>query len=232
MHLLRLQPLRPGIVLTEPRLKLSTICPSTNIPTASSSRTWWATGRFSPIYTYESPEYATVLSGVNSNLNGDTAAAIDRPITNPFGVPGTSSKVVPQYSSSLATLCTPPAVQCAANTVGYVAVNPNAYYIQAGIGTLPTTSRNTLPIRPIDNLDASALKRFTAFEHYSFEFGAQAFNVLNHAQYIPGAVDNVNSTSFTATYNFQTVGSGSFNQPQKTFLNNARTLQLSGKLIF
>ncbi len=31
----------------------------------------------SSIYTYESPEYATALSGVNSNLNGDTA----RPLT-------------------------------------------------------------------------------------------------------------------------------------------------------
>ncbi len=55
----------------------------------------------SPIYTYESPEYATVLSGVNSNLNGDSAAAIGRTIINPNGVKGTSSAVNPVYNAAL-----------------------------------------------------------------------------------------------------------------------------------
>ncbi len=192
----------------------------------------------SPIYTYESPEYTTVLSGVNSNLNGDSGAAIDRPIINPHGVPGTSTKVTPIYSAALASKCTAPATTCSANLVGYQAINPTAYYIQAQTGTLPNSSRNTLPIRPIDNLDVAALKRINFTERYSFEFGAQAFNVLNHAQYIPGSVDNINSNGFTATYAFQTVVSdsqaapGSFNQPQKVFGNNARTMQLSAKFAF
>ena len=173
-----------------------------------------------------------MLSGDNANLNGDSGAAIDRPIINVQGVPGTGSGVSPVFSVSLATLCTPPAVQCAANTVGYVANNPNAYYIQAGPGTLPNASRNTLPVRPIDNLDLAAYKRFTVREHYSVEFGAQAFNVLNHAQYIPGSVDNVNGPSYTTSYNFQTVTNAFFNRPEKEFLNNARTMQLSGKINF
>jgi hypothetical protein len=191
-----------------------------------------------PIYTYESPEYATVLSGVNSNLNGDTAAAIDRAIINPNGVKGTGSNVTPVYDPALYQNCTTsttpatPTSQCNGNLVGYSAINPNAYYIQAGKGTLPNAARNTLPIRPIDNLDLSAFKRITVFEHYSFQFGAQAFNVFNHAQYIPGTVDNVNATSYTASYNFQTVGSSFFNHPEKEFLNNARTMQLSGKITF
>ncbi len=46
----------------------------------------------SPIYTYESPEYATVLSNANSNLNGDSTA-IDRSIINPNGVKGTATTV-------------------------------------------------------------------------------------------------------------------------------------------
>jgi hypothetical protein len=197
-----------------------------------------------PIYTYESPEYATVLSGVNSNLNGDTAAAIDRPMINPNGVRGTGSNVTPVYNPALyqncsvaATPTTPaipatPTSQCNGNLVGYNAINPNAYYIQAGKGTLPNAARNTLPIRPIDNFDLSAFKRITVFEHYSFQFGAQAFNVFNHAQYIPGTLDNVNATSYVASYNFQTVGSSFFNHPEKEFLNNARTMQLSGKITF
>jgi hypothetical protein len=186
-----------------------------------------------PIYTYESPEYATALSNVNSNLNGDSAI-IDRTIINPNGVRGTASKVVPQFASNLANLC-PPASngQCAANTVGYIAVNPNAYYIQAQGGTLPTGARNTLPTRPINNFDLAAYKRITFRDRYSFEFGAQAYNVLNHAQYTPGTVNNINQTSNTSTYvNFQTVDNAFFGQPGKVFLNNARTMQLSVKLFF
>jgi hypothetical protein len=185
-----------------------------------------------PIYTYESPEYATVLSGVNSNLNGDSGTAIDRPMVNPNGIKGTGSGVNPVYNPALAGNCGVGVTQCNGNLVGYTAINPNAYYIQAGNGTLPTAGRNTLPIRPIDNVDLSAFKRVTIHEHYSFELGAQAFNVLNHAQYIPGTVDNVNATSYTASYNFQTVTSSFFNRPEKEFTNNARTMQLSGKFTF
>ncbi len=173
----------------------------------------------SPIYTYESPEYATVLSGDNANLNKDSAVAISRTIINPNGnkALGTGVRSVKDANG---------------NIIGYDAIDPNAYYVQAGRGTLPTAGRNTLPIRPIDNVDLSAFKRFTVFDHYSLEFGAQAFNVLNHPQYIPGTVDNVNSTSFTASYNFQTVTSGAFNHPDKIFGNNARAMQLSGKISF
>ena len=185
-----------------------------------------------PIYTYESPEYATVLSGVNSNLNGDNGSAISRAIVNPNGVKGTGSSVTAVYNPALVGNCPSGVTKCNGNLVGYTAINPNAYYIQAGKGTLPNAQRNTLPIRPINNFDLSAFKRITVKEHYSFQFGAQAFNVLNHAQYIPGTVDNVNATSYTASYNFQTVGSSFFNHPEKQFLNNARTMQLSGKITF
>ena len=174
---------------------------------------------FSPIYTYESPEYVTVLSPVNPVLSGDSAL-ISRVLVNPQGVPGTSS---------LTTAIT----NAAGATIGYTAVNPNAYYIEANRGTYPNASRNSLATRPIDNIDFAAYKRLTFFDHYSFEFGAQAFNVLNHAQYTPGTINNVNQTSNTSNYvNFQTVGSSFFNQPGKVFLNNARTIQLSAKIAF
>jgi hypothetical protein len=187
---------------------------------------------FAPIYTYESPEYATVLSNVNSNLNGDSSI-IDRTIINPNGIKGTPSTVNAQYATNLASLCDVGVTQCNANLVGYVAANPNAYYIQADAGTLPNGARNTLPTRPINNFDLAAYKRLTFHEHYSFEFGAQAYNVLNHAQYTPGTVNNINQTSNTTTYvNFQTVDNAFFGLPGKVFLNNARTMQLSAKLSF
>ncbi len=221
----------------------------------------------SPIYTYESPEYATALSGINSNLNGDSGAAIDRPMINPHGVKGTGTGVVPIVNPALAGACATSSstseaangdgaglyVACPEDTVGYSAgsiggidqlnaagtrypgttfTTSNAYYVEAGNGTLPTASRNTLPIRPIDNVDLALYKRLTLRERYSLEVGIQAFNILNHPQYQPGTLDNVNGPSYTSSYNFQTVTSAGFNRPDKEFLNNARTMQLSGKLNF
>jgi len=108
---------------------------------------------------------------------------------------------------------------------------------------MPTASRNTEPIRPINNFDATAIKRFNFTERQALEFSAQAFNVFNHAQYIPGTVDNINSPSYTAQSIYQTAGlpatsanptgtNAGFNQPGKFFLANARSMQLSLKYIF
>jgi hypothetical protein len=212
-----------------------------------------------PIYTYESPEYSTALSGVNSNLNGDSGAAIDRPMINPGGVKGTGTGVVVVVNPALQSKCSATAASgpsvitstysangtynvCQNDTVGYSAgsLDPdtgaftasNAYYVEAGPGTAPTASRNTLAGRPIDNVDLALYKRLTVHEHYSLELGIQAFNILNHAQYQPGTLDNVNGPSYTSSYNYQTVTSAAFNHPEKEFLNNARTMQLTGKINF
>ena len=171
-----------------------------------------------PIYTYESPEYYTALSGADSNLNGDQPY-VDRTIVNPSGQKGTGSAVTALQNSAGAT-------------VAYLASNPNAQYITAGAGALATSSRNTLAIRPIDNLDATALKRISFKERYAVEFQAQAFNVLNHAQYLPGTIDNINSPTYTAQINYQEPSNPNFNQPQHFFAANARTMQLALKFSF
>jgi hypothetical protein len=183
-----------------------------------------------PIFTYESPEYYTVLSGVNSNLNGDSGA-IDRTVYNQAGKNGTGSGVTAIYDPSRASLCSSGST-CSANLVGYQAVNPGARYITAAAGAMPTSERNTQPINPITNLDATASKRFNFTERYSLQFQAQAFNVLNHAQYMPGTVDNINSPGYTAQTSFQTASNAGFNQPQKFFAANARTMQLALKFAF
>jgi len=196
-----------------------------------------------PIYTYESPEYYTVLSGVNSNMNGDSGA-IDRAIFNKGGVKHTGSTVTAFANPSLAGNCVPPTdgsalptdpngtALCNDDLVAYAADNPKAEYITAGLGTLPTSSRNTEGIRPIDNFDATAIKRFNFGETRSLEFQAQAYNFLNHAEYLPGAVDNVSNSGYTASIDFQTAGNPGFNQPQKFFKANARTMQLALKFSF
>ncbi len=205
-----------------------------------------------PSYTFQSPQYTTVQSTVDSNLNNDSAG--DRVFINPNGIKGTGTGVVPLVNAAVA--CPSPSgngvangtstvvPSCAANTIGYTAgslsgpstaqvFNPsNAYYVQGGAGTNPTASRNTLPTGRIDNLDLSIFKRVSFMERYKIEFGAQAVNVLNHSQYFPGSLDTVNSIGSTGSRNFDTVTNTQFNQKQLVFSNNPRNLQLSGKIIF
>src|SRR5262249_19516053 len=113
----------------------------------------------SSVLTFETGEKATVLSGIDSNLNGDRAP--DRTIDNPSGVLGTASTVIPLLQTCTAFnpsgTC---AISNAARTVGYLATNPNAQYIQAGNGALADTGRNTLPLPGIRNVDISVFKNF------------------------------------------------------------------------
>ena len=76
-----------------------------------------------------------------ANLNGDSAS--DRVIINPAGVDKTGSGVTPLKSVR----------NNKSETVGYLVANPNARYIQAGLGVYANGGRNTLPGRPIDNID-------------------------------------------------------------------------------
>jgi hypothetical protein len=75
----------------------------------------------------------------------------------------------------------------------------------------------------------------------SVEFLAQAFNVLNHSQFVPGSINQINPVSLigqplsfttTAVRNFLTPSSATFDRPNLVFPNNARTMQLAVKLIF
>ncbi|MDE1154586.1 MAG: TonB-dependent receptor [Acidobacteriaceae bacterium] len=197
----------------------------------------------SPIYTYESPEYVTPTSNINSNGNGD-AGSISRTYYNANGVKGTGSKVVPVFSSTPSSSCvasmnafaTTAAVRasCYGSVVGWQAVNPNAQYIVSGLGTLPTAQRNTMPGRPINNWTMSAGKRISFTDRYSFEFQAQAFNLFNHAQYVPGDVDGIGATSTygAASSTYLNPGNTAFNNPEKVWTNHARNLQLTAKFNF
>jgi hypothetical protein len=190
----------------------------------------WA---FSPIYTYESPEWADVQSALDSNLNHDSAG--DRAIINPGGVRGTGSTVTALTNTAGAV-------------VAYLADNPSAQYIVAGAGALATSGRNTLATVPTNDLDLGTYKDINITERFKFRLGAQFANILNHAQYIPGSnpgiglgVNDVNS--FTTTgggyLNFVTPGdsncsvpTGCFNKPKSVFASNARTIAIIAKFTF
>lgn len=206
---------------------------------------------FAPIYTYESPEFADVQSGRDANLNGDSAG--DRAIFNPAGVPGTGSDVTALCDSAYFTsVAAANGVACGSSgpdkitgtgkktvsassfVVGYLANNPNAQYIRGGLGVVVNGLRNTLPTRPINNVDLTAAKRFNFTERMRMEFQAQLYNLFNHPQFVPGSINNINSIGDTsaATVNLLTPGSAVFNHPDQVFNSNARTMQLALKFIF
>ncbi len=81
-----------------------------------------------PVYTYQTGTLATVQSGVDSNLNGDSAG--DRTIVNPSGNPNIGSGTTPLTNS-------------AGQTVAFLVTNPSAGYVATPKGTLATGGRNT-----------------------------------------------------------------------------------------
>ena len=209
-----------------------------------------------PTYTFQSPQRTTVQRAVDSTLTNDSAS--DRVFINPNGIKGTGTGVVALVNTALACPAgtatvgvangtTTVVTSCAANTIGYTAgalvpatatspitfaPDSTAYYVQGGLGTSPSASRDTLPTGRENNLDLTAVKRFSYHDRYRLEFQVQAFNVLNHSQYLPGSLNTVNSIVSTGSRNFDTPTNSQFNQKQLVFSNQARTMQLAGKFSF
>ena len=117
-------------------------------------------------------------------------------------------------------------------TVAYVATNPNAEYVQAGLGALATSGRNTEPTRPINNVDMTVIKRFSAKERFHFELQGQAFNLFNHPQFIPGAINDVGNVTSIGLGAYVNANSVNFNNPEAFFTSNARVIQVVGKFIW
>lgn len=203
--------------------------------------------QFAPIYTFESPQYATVRSGVDSNLNNDTAG--DRTIFNAAGVTGTGSGVTPLCTSALpagspcggtgtaATPTSPATVDSRPFLVGYLAKNPNAQYIVAGAGALATAGRNTLRTNPINNWDFTMGKKFNFTERTRLEFQAQFLNFFNHPQFVAGRVNDVSSATLVdvtgqSVTNVLRADNANFGKFNTVFSSVPRTVQLALKFVF
>ena len=187
-------------------------------------------------YTYESPQYATVQSGIDSNLNGDSAG--DRTIVNTAGVKNTGSDVnaIDKNGNILnvdpTTGALVPVDTSFTTAVAYVARNPSAQYILAGYGALATGGRQTMALRPIDNIDIQAKKSFNFKERYKLQIAVQFFNLFNHPQYVSGYIDNVQFRDSNTTRSNLIPNDPLFNQPDQVYSSNPRTTQLTLRLEF
>ena len=174
-------------------------------------------------YTFESPEYATVQSNLDSNLNGDSAG--DRTIINTAGQANVGSGVT-GYNAQGQVATT------SGSIVAYVADNSNARYIVAGSGALANAGRNTFPLHRINNIDMALKKRFSIGERYAFELGAQAYNVFNHPQFTGGYINDVQSNGYINARNDLVPSDPLFGRFDQFYGSNSRFLQVFGRITF
>lgn len=192
---------------------------------------------FAPVFQTQSGQPFTPLSGLDSNLNFDGAG--DRTIFNPSGTAGTGSRVVGVNSAGqlltsvgvVTTDITAAGVGTGAafnsQAVAYLAVNPNAQYIQAGPGTRATAGRNTLRSNGFHRTDLTALKNFRFGDDrntYNLQIGAEIFNLFNQR------IRSISTVGPTNTA-FVNVNSPSFNSYGLGIVPG-RTVQVRAKFIF
>lgn len=175
-----------------------------------------------PVYTYQTGTLATIQSGVDSNLNGDSAG--DRTIVNPNGNPNVGSGTTALTNS-------------AGQTVAFLATNPNAGYVVAPKGTLATGGRNTAHLRPIDDIDMTFGKNFNVGKEgrFKLQFQGRFVNILNHPQYSGGPLSDVAPAGGVTSgdvHNFLIPSNPLFMNPTLVFSSNPRSAQIAAKLIF
>jgi hypothetical protein len=168
---------------------------------------------WSGTYLAESGQPVTPLSGVDSNANGDSAG--DRTIINPAGVglTGTTVEQVCNDGAGGATrIVTSTSPACSSShVVGYVAANPSARFVQAGLGARANAGRNTVNTPGLNIWNMSLFKTMKFAERASAQFRFQTYDTFNHQNYsigLPsnnGALDqNTNTNPLNTSYIFVT----------------------------
>jgi hypothetical protein len=182
-------------------------------------------------YITESGQPVTALSFVDANGNGDAAG--DRAILNPgFTAANTATGVnaVCRAAGTGATSIVAPVNCNAANTVGYVAVNPAAQYVQALPGARTNVGRNSLDSPGLNNWNMSFFKKTRMTERVSVEFRADMQNVFNHGQPILGSgnISGFNTNAINGTDLVFVGDNPNFLRPQNVLTNGGSNSPFSG----
>ncbi len=185
--------------------------------------------QWSGSYLFQSGQPVTIQSGTDSNGNLDAAG--DRAILNPAGIGNTGSTVATVCRDST-TGATSVSNCGAANTVGYVAVNSNARYIQAGVGALSNLGRNTFNSPYFNVWNMSILKNNQFTERFNLQIRVDAFDVFNHRQYTFGQLSVLGTNTNALSQGYANLTSGSAFLNQFLFNGGSRTVQLGIKLTY
>lgn len=225
-----------------------------NIPLFAKSqnnllRTTLGGWQVSGVYQIQSGQLMTPQSGIDSNRNGDAAG--DRTIVNLGGQPGTGTGVYPVDNAGGRLTVTEDGVtrfvgadEGDPRTAAYVAFNPNAQYIQAGLGARANAGRNTLRTNSWNRTDMVFLKdvRFGE-EKYAIQFGVEVGNFFNQrirtvgdygSPFFANQADPNGTNQFgigATSFAFPIVDSGNFNDYSIGNFSG-RTIQLRAKFTF
>jgi hypothetical protein len=192
-------------------------------------------------YLFQRGQPVTILSGVDSNGNGDSAG--DRAILNPNGTEGVGSvlqRVCSNGSGGYTLTPNSGSKACATkSTVGYLAANPNAKYIQAGVGAVSNLGRNTFNSPHFNIWNMAILKNSKVSERVGLQFRVEAFDVFNHPTFalgnfsvLGGTSNNVNS--FNSGYVNLNAGvpAGTFLNPPALFNGGSRNVDFGLKITY
>ena len=92
---------------------------------------------------------------------------------------------------------------------------------------------HTLQLPPINDIDVTAGKCFALTERLKLSFYAPAFNVLNHAQWVGGRIDDRAPIGYAGSQrSILEPSSAIFNEPSQVVSSKPRTLQLALRLAF
>ncbi len=183
-------------------------------------------------YLFQSGQPITIQSGVDSNGNFDLGT--DRAILNPRGIEGVGTLVTPLCRNATTGATSIDASCFPANTIGYVAMDPNAKYIQAGVGARSNLGRNTFDSPHFNIWNMALLKTDQVTERLRLQFRMEAFNVFNHRNFTLG-----NLSVFPSLTNALSPGYASLTGvPTGAFLNStlfnggSRRIQLGVKIAY
>jgi hypothetical protein len=169
----------------------------------------------SAAYVRQSGQPWTPLSQANSVGNGDVQ--VQRAIVNASATNATGTRSSPVMNSAGAV-------------VGYLANDPNARFVQAGVGSMPTAERNSLRAPGINNIDLMVSKAFVIGDARQLQFQVHFFNLLNHPQFTAA---NLLAVDPGLGLNYAFVGSAGFNNiEQAGATGGARLIQLVLKFVF
>jgi hypothetical protein len=186
-------------------------------------------------YLVQSGQPVTVLS--NNDANGNADAAGDPAIVNPNGtqlVGGADQIANVCVGAGGATFVG----DCpSTNVAGYVALNPNAKFVQAGLGAFSTAGRNSFRSPGVNVWNMGMYKDTKMGERFSIQFRATAQNIFNHRNFslaqptvfqtgtLIGTVNNALSTTYANVTSPQFLDA-------TQFTGGSRILELGLKLIF
>jgi len=184
----------------------------------------------------------TILNGSDNNANFDSAG--DRPVLNPSAKGNGVSQInyVCNAGPGGATTIVGSTAACAggsSNIVGYVAKDPTARYVFAGLGTKSTVGRDSYRSPGMNVWNMGVQKDTAIKERVHCIFSVSAYDVFNHRNYALAQPDvleagngsNINTVNNALSTTYTNINSAGFlNKLQ--FTGGSRILRLGVELTF